>query len=213
MDKDIVAKIRSILDQYPINEDQIRSLMILLRKRMELMAEAEKVQCATLNLFCNWVAHTRITQSQTGLKTLRRINDTLVSVKDSTDIKRVQLEMSEAIGFDILRVELLQLLDNLDVKHRLADKRIWAEFLANIIEIIRDVPLSFPQIAKLKGPALKIYAGIAKNPIKPGAGVVQMTISKVNYDAFGTKGIGDMLCLLVKTEDTTTIVVPLIIEV
>lgn len=212
MEKDIVAKIRSILDQYSINEDQIRSLMILLRKRMELMPEVEKMGYATLNLFCNWVAHTRITQSLTGLKTLRRINDALVSVKDSTDTKRVQLKMSEAIGFMILRAELLQLLDKLVVKHRLVDKKVWAELLANIIEIIRDVPLSFPPIAKLKGPARKIYAGIAKNPIKPGAGVVQMTISKIDYNAFGVKGPGELLCLLIKMEDTTTIVVPLIIE-
>ncbi|MFH1070066.1 MAG: hypothetical protein V1794_10655 [Candidatus Glassbacteria bacterium] len=214
MEKNIIEKIQSILNQETdISEDQTRSLMILLRKCMELMSEAEKTQYATLNLFCNWSAHIAITQSITGLRTLRCINDALVRVKDYTDLEQIQSEMSEAIGFNKLLSEFIQLFDELGLKHQFTDKRVWGKILGNIIEIIRDVPLSFPTITKLKKTALKIYTEIAKNPIKPGAGVVLIKISKIDYSALGVKNSGEILCLLITTEDTIKIVIPLVIKI
>lgn len=213
MKRDLGYKINRILEHNHIDEDQTRSLIILVRKHMELMPDVDKADYATLNLFCNWSAHTIIDQSQPGLRTLSRINDVLVRVKDSTDVSQIQKRISEAIGFNVLRREFISFLGILGVKHRFSDKGVWAEFLSNIIEIIRDVPLSFPPIAKLKAPAVKIYAGIAKNPIKARAGVIRIMISKIDFDTLEAKGLGQKFCILIQTEAGPTIVVPLIIEV
>ena len=78
-----------------------------------------------------------------------------------------------------------------------------------MIEIIRDVPLAFPAVTKLKPASQKIYNEIVQNPVKPGAGVVSIKLSNVDYDALGVKGIGQPLCLLMLLEDSTRIVVPL----
>lgn len=191
-----------------ISEDEVRSLMILLRKQLELSDDNERSQYSTVNLFCNWCAHTEITQSLSGLRILGRINDVLVKVKTShTDEVRNQL--SQEVGFDIFHSELILFLDKLGIRHQLSEMKNWEPFLAHIIEIIRDVPLAFPSVGKLSKSARKIYEKIVQNPIKPGAGVILITLSKVDYGSLGVKGLGEIMCLLMHTEDTTTIVVPL----
>ena len=211
MKNNIEEKIKNLLSQASntnISEDQVRSLMILLRKRFELMPEIDKPHYSTMNLFCNWCAHTEITQSMAGLKTLARINDVLVKVKNSS-INVVQKEMSEAIGFGILRSELIAFLNLIGVTHNLSDKKVFIALVEQLIEIIRDVPLKFPPISKLNKQSIKIYNRIIQNPIKPGAGVILITLSRIDYGALGVKGLGELLCLLVKTEDTTTVVIPI----
>lgn len=213
MEKDLITKIQNLLNQGSrISEDEVRSLMILIRKRLELEPEPSRVQYSTLNLFCNWAAHTEITQSLTGLRVLGRINDALVRVKGSTDLKKIQMEIARAIGFNTLYSEIVLFFKNVGVTHSLSDKTIWGVILGHLIEIIRDVPLAFPTVGQLKGAAQKIYKQIAQNPIKPGAGAILIKLSMVNYDRLGAKGLGDIMCLLVRTEDTTTVVVPLKVE-
>ena len=93
-----------------------------------------------------------------------------------------------------------------------SDRRVWAVFLGHLIEIVRDVPLTFPPISSLKKGARNIYDRIVHNPIKPGAGVISMKLSMVDYDKLGAKGFGEQLCIVVRTEDNITIIVPLKIE-
>lgn len=211
--EDIKIKIQSSLNHgTKITEDQIRSLMILVRKQLELMTDSDRLQFLTLNLFCNWCAHVEITQSNIGLRILAKINDTLVRVKNSkTD--QILTEMSKAIGFEVLRSELCTFLDIIEVSHRLDYKAEWSAFLSHLLEVIRDVPLAFPPISELNNGAKKIYQKIIQNPIKAGAGVIRVVISKVDYGALGVEGAGELWCLLVQTEDTTTIVVPLRISI
>ena len=135
MEKDLLIKIENLLDgDCRVSEDQVRSLMILVRKRLELEPEPNKTRYSTLNLFCNWAAHTKITQSMTGLKILARINDALVTMKNSTGME-VQTEMSRAIGFDVLHSEFVLFLQNVGVSHKLSEKQIWAAFLGHLIVV------------------------------------------------------------------------------
>jgi len=73
--------------------------------------------------------------------------------------------------------------------------------------------LSFPKLSALDKTKRKVYDHISRNAIKPGAGVISTQISNVDYDALGAKDIGERMCLLIRMEDTTTIVVPLEIDV
>jgi hypothetical protein len=68
-------------------------------------------------------------------------------------------------------------------------------------------------LSKLDESKQKIYNKIAKNPIKPGAGVISIKISKIDNTAFGMKEKGEIMCLIIRTEDTTTTIIPLLIDV
>ena len=211
--KDVMTAEISDLIKFGVSVDKhrTRSLMILVRKQLELMSETDRAKFATLNLFCNWCAHTEITQSQAGLKTLARINDSLVRVK-TADTEQVQKELTDAIGFNNLRSELVLFLTEIQATETITSNEVWANFLDNLVSIIEDVPLGFPPLTSLKPQAQKIYNQIAKNPIKPGAGVINIVLSKVNYGNLGVPQGKEMMCLLVKTEDTTTLVVPLLVH-
>jgi len=206
---DLVEKIQRLVNLgSQISEDQVRSLMILIRKQLELLDENERSKYSTINLFCNWCAHTEITQSLVGLRLLGQINDALVKVKTSPN-DEVRKELSQAVGFGSFYSELILFLEKLDIKHQLSDQNNWRQFLTHIIEIIRDVPLAFPSIDKLNNNSRKIYEKVIQNPIKPGSGVILITLSKVDYSRHGAKGLGEILCLLIKTENAITIVVPM----
>jgi len=214
MEDDLIRKIKkTVAKKTNLEEADVRSLMILIRKLLDKMSPSDQQLFLITRLFCNWVAHVEITNSNTGLRILAEINDTFVNVKSSTDTKEIQTKLSSAIGYPALRKELKSFFDRIGVDDALlSDNNIWAIFIINLMEIIRDVPLSFPQLSKLDATKQRIYNQIAQNPIKPGAGVISIQISRINYDALGAKGAGDVMCLLIRTEDTTTTVIPLLID-
>ena len=215
MEDDLIKKISAtITKSKKIKEVDVRSLMILIRKLLDKMPKPDKDSYLIIRLFCNWVAHTEITNSNTGLRILAEINDTLVNVKKTKDMTEIQNKISQAIGYPALRKELKSFFNHIDVEDTLvSDNHVWNIFITYLIEIIRDVPLSFPPMSKLDKTKQKIYRKIAQNPIKPGAGVISIQISLIDYSALGVKDAGNKMCLLIKTEDTTTTVIPLLIDV
>lgn len=170
-----------------------------------MFAEADKVQYLTVSLFCNWSMHISLTESSNCLKILAKINDVLVRIK-SSPVNVVRREMSEAIGFGIFRSELVSLLGAIGVNHNLRDDTVFRTCRNHLIEIIRDVPIEFPPLGTLKKLVRQIYNQIIQNPIKSGAGVTSIKLSLVDY---GTTLGGEMMCLTIRLEDTTSIVVPL----
>lgn len=213
MDKDILAKINEVFQKGDrMTEHELRSVMILIRKLLELMSDQDKLPYLLLVLFCNWAAHTEITKSNTGLRLLAKVNDALVGSRHSGDGLQIGLRMSEALSFSDLRKELVEFLTQNGLETAIIrDDRTWATcFLAHLIEVIRDVPLAFP--TQLDVAKQKIYDSIAQNALKPGAGVISLRLSRVDYDKIGAKGIGERLCVLVTMADTTTIVIPLAID-
>jgi len=214
MKNDLIEKITKIVDKNEISEDEMRSLMILIRKVLETMSESDKNDYLTLNLFCNWIAHIEISNSNTGLRILAKINDTLVDTRHSGDGTAIGIKMSEVL-FVGLRRELKAFFSNIKVKEALIeDNKLWGTvFVIQLLETIKDVPLSFPSIKDFDPTKMKIYEKIAQNAIKPGAGVISIWTSNVDFAALGMKAWGERLCLHIKTEDTTTIVVPMAIDV
>jgi len=211
---DLITKIKETVSKNEaLEEPDVRTLMILVRKLLDLMNQSDQQTFLISRLFANWAVHIEITQSNTGLRILSAINDALVKYK-SADTETMRAGISEEIGFSALRKEMKLFLDNNGIEDTIvSDNHVWAVFVNHLIEIIRDVPLSFPPISDLDGTKRKIYDQIALNPIKPGAGVVAIQISVVDYDSLGAKDTGEIMCLVIRTEDTTTIVVPLEIDV
>ena len=214
VENDLVTKIRKTASkEEALEEMDVRTLMILVRKLLDKMPPSDQQSFLIIRLFANWSVHVEITQSNTGLRILSAINDGLVIFKSAhTDILRRGL--SQEIGFPALRREMKLFFSNLGIDNTVvSDNHIWAVFVVHLIEIIRDVPLSFPKVSALDKTKRKVYDHISRNAIKPGAGVISIQISNVDYDALGAKNIGEKMCLLIMMEDTTTIVVPLEIDV
>lgn len=215
MEKDLIKKIRTFVAQKEhIDEANVRSFMILARKLLDTMSKADQNSFLILRLFCNWVAYIEITNSNTDLRILAEVNDALVDIKDSRDSIAMQTIISQALGYPALRKELKLFLNKIGADNILAiDNNIWSVFIDNLIEIIRDVPLSFPELSKLDATKKAIYDKIAKNPIKPGAGVISIQISRIDYSALGIKDVKEIMCLLIRMENITTIVIPLLIDI
>jgi len=218
MEKDLEAKIKAILEKGSnISEDEVRSLMVLIRKRLELMVDSEKEKYLVLNLFCNWCAHTKIDKSNTGLRIIARVNDALVAAKDSNDTQEIQLRISKAMGYVSLRKEMALFLKNIGLmgclKVENIENDLWFHFLDYLFEIIRDVPIAFPSLGSLDKNKQKIYNQIALNAIGPGGGVVSMKIIKIDYSKTGAKDAGEWLSLHIKLENTTNIIIPLLLDV
>jgi len=214
VESDLIVKMRKTVSKNEaLEEADVRSLMILARKLLDLMPASDYQLFLIIRLFANWAVHVEITQSNSGLRLLSAINDALFSYK-SADTDSMRAGISKEIGFSALRKEMKQFFGHFGIDDTIASNdRVWAVFVTHLIEIIRDVPLSFPPISALDKTKRKIYDKIARNSIKPGAGVVAIQISMVDYDSRGAKGIGERMCLIIRLEDTTTIVVPLIIDV
>jgi hypothetical protein len=214
VENDLITKIRNAVSKKEaLEEPDVRSLMIIMRKLLDQMPPSDQQSFLILRLFANWAVHIEITQSNTGLRILSAINDALVTFK-SADTDALRIGISKAIGFSALRKEMKLLLSQAAIDDTVvSDNRIWAIFISHLIEIVRDVPLSFPPVSALDRSKRRIYDQIARNPIKPGAGVVAIQISIVDYDELGAENIGKIMCLVIRTEDTTTIVVPLSTDV
>lgn len=207
---EMIEKIRDMLTKKDAMEEaDVRTLMILIRKLLDLIPQSDQQQFLIIRLFANWSVHTQITRSNTGLRILSAINDALVTFK-SADTNALITAISNEIGFSALRKEMKLFFDLNGIDDSMvSDNHLWAVFVNHLIEIILDVPLSFPPISGLKKTERKIYDQIARNPIKPGAGVIAIKISNVDYNEFGAKGIGKIMCIVIRTEDTTTTFVPL----
>jgi hypothetical protein len=214
VENDLVVKIKHTVSKNEhLEEADVRSLMVLMRKLLDQMPPPDQQSFLIIRLFANWSVHVAITKSNTGLRILSSINDALVTFK-SADTDKLRASISSEIGFPALRTEMKQFLDRFGVDHTIViDNKMWAFLVMHLIEIISDVPLSFPPISTLNHTERRIYDQIARNPIKPGAGVVAIQISLVDYAALGAKNAGKRMCLVIKTEDTTTIFIPLLIDV
>lgn len=218
MEKDLEIKIKSHLEIGPkISESEVRSLMTLISKRLELMVDVEKQNYLTLSLFCNWCKHTKIDQSNTGLRIIAKVNDALVEGKDYQDNSKIELKISQAIGYVSLRRGLILFLNSIgfDGYFEVSPEgnNFWGHFLTHLFEIIRDVPIVFPSIASLDKTKQKIYNQIARSAIRPGAGVIGMKITKVDYSKMGMKNMGELISLHIKLENTTNVIVPLLFDV
>ncbi len=214
VENDLIIKIKETVSKKErLEEPDVRSLMILARKLLDQMPQPDQQSFLIIRLFANWAVHNEITQSNTGLRILSAINDALVKFK-SVDTDTLRIGISQEIGFSALRREMKLFFGHICIDDTIiSDNNVWAVFVNHLIEIIRDVPLSFPHLSSLNKTKRKIYDQIARNTIKPGTGVISIQISIVDYAALGAKDLGDLMCLVIRTEATTTIVVPLIIDV
>src|SRR5437899_655804 len=203
MERDIAKKIQEIVRRNAdITETDVRLLLVHIRKRLELIP---RDRFSTLSLFCTWTLHTGITNSVPAFRLLKRVNDATKTAGTRT----VVTEVVDAIGFALLRFELKEFLDEAHISHNFTDNKVWINFHRHLLEIIRDIPIVFPPLTSLKlgSKTRQTYDQIIQNPVKPGFGVVSITLSYQDYDPLGVKA-KETLCLSVLTEDGTSILIP-----
>jgi hypothetical protein len=206
---DLVEKIyKALTGSGELSEAEVRSMMVIFRKLLDNMSEEDQQKFLVIRLFSNWALHNEIRNSITGLRILSAVNDALVKYKDSPTDDAIE-GISNEFGLIALLEELQLFLRHIGIEPSLLlNSKSWQEFISHLIEIVRDVPVIFPDLASLDKKKQKIYNEISRNPIKPGAGVIAINLSVVDYDALGAKGMGKVWCIIVTTADTTRVVVP-----
>ena len=172
---DLITKIKqTVSKKEALEETDVRSLMILMRKLLDQMQDSYQQSFLIIRLYANWAVHNEITKSNPGLRILSAINELLVTFK-SADTDILRKEISQGLGISTLRREMKLFFENIGFDDDVfSDNHIWAIFVTHLIEIIRDVPLSFPQLSALDKTKRKIYDSITHNTIKPGAGVISI---------------------------------------
>jgi hypothetical protein len=191
-----------------LSEAEVRSMMVIFRKLLDGMQGQQQQNFLITRLFANWAVHNEISNSNTGLRILSSINNALVRFKNADTDAFIE-GISSEFGLLALSNELQLLLAASGIDPNLISKKeVWGRFTEHLVEIIRDVPITFPDLATLDAKKQKIYDEISQNSIKPGAGVVAISLSIVDYDALGAKDVGKVLCIIITAADTTKIVVP-----
>ena len=127
VEDDLITKIRKTVSKNEgLEEADVRSLMILMRKLLDRMTQADQQQFLIIRLFANWAVHIEITKSNTGLRILSAINDALVTFK-SADTDKMRIGISKEIGFAALRKEMKLFLNYNAISDSLVtDNKVWA---------------------------------------------------------------------------------------
>lgn len=129
-----------------IDSNACRNILATTREVLE--ADKSKDVYTVTNLYCNWSLHNQISQSMAALRTLEAISQRCMQlIKGNMSSKQfIQYFSQEALRPNILRSELIQLCQHLNIKNFLFSKdHNWNIFLALILGDMIDKPIMFPQ--------------------------------------------------------------------
>jgi hypothetical protein len=211
MQNDIARKITTLASGgEPLSESEVSHFMTLSRKYLDHMPKEERTAYPILRFYCDWAVHITVDRSPEGLAILKRLNDTLVELAPVADNDLINKRITEIVSFRKLRGEIGQLFRQMQVPNPLeADQEKWITFAKHLIEIIRDCPLVFSEkVIRRDSDARELYESIAANPLKPGCWVVGLAVREVDNGQF-SKDRTALICIEVKTRDTTCIVIPM----
>ena len=75
VEPDFIAKTReTVSKKEALEEADVRSLMILIRKLLDLMHQSDQQSFLITRLFANWAVHIEITNSNIGLRISFNLN-------------------------------------------------------------------------------------------------------------------------------------------
>ncbi|WP_421865865.1 hypothetical protein [Motiliproteus sp.] len=147
METKLKNKIQCILSEIgKTNTINYQSLTPLIKYTRELLEFTQnKKRFSTLNFYCNWFLHTRLSQGVWLAKFFESINDTYHDEKARSDNNYFLSQVTSKIAFDLLRYELDHLFDESDIESKIIqDDRFWYAFLSILTDDLIDKKLTFP---------------------------------------------------------------------
>ena len=138
--KDLLS---NIVNEGRMSDSDALKLVSLTRQLLE--EKEEKSKYLTLNFYCNWCLHTKITQLETCYSMLSRITDVFLSDDGSKKVDITRL-VSELISIKQLRMEFIGLYSSSGLPRFLFEGyRNWRGFMGQIIKEVRNKPIGFPE--------------------------------------------------------------------
>ena len=132
----ILEKLNDVLLMHSIEEPTVLYLMIQIRKVLDHLGENVANRYTLLSFYCDWVAHINMDRAPA-----RRILEKL-SASLKYDVRPMDQDATEIIGFINLRKELTEFLRDNRLYTIWVDKDSWYKFRACLLEILIDCPLA-----------------------------------------------------------------------
>ncbi|KFJ43823.1 hypothetical protein IBE48_08595 [Francisella philomiragia] len=156
---------------------------------MRLIINKKKLESKynILNLYCNWILHDSITASNTALRILERLTDSMILHNAGDESKWINDSIVEGFNIHTLQQEMIFLADelNIEIVGLLKTKSYWKDFVRILIKKLIGRPLKFPDKPKYK--AKEIQDSIISKTVKSGSdanGVLSICFIKHNNSIF-----------------------------
>lgn len=164
----------------------IKSDIVNIMINFRLFLEKNKIQLQYkyLNLYCNWVVHNEISQSQTAFNILELLTDSMINHNSGKDnFKWINDAIIEGLGFHNVQSEIIEIGKRFSADFKIIENNIfWRRFGATLLKILIDRPIIFPKNI-INRKTKNIYDSICKKAKASGSlvnGVI--SIKLVEYD-------------------------------
>lgn len=190
-----------------LSESEVSHLLTLIRKVLDHAGGNLGVEYQLLRFFCDWSMHISLDRSVPGMKMMLTLNAILREWGDRPlDDEFFEL-VTRALSFDELRRQMASLFESARLSDRLTkNKKLWNNFVARLISIVRDCSLELPEHGGKKE-IREIREEIIGNPLKEGMWLTGLSLEGVDLELPAAPP-GATLCVVLRTANTTTIVVP-----
>lgn len=150
-----LSELRQLLEELPkrgaLTQDDVNSILLRIRQLFEIDRNLQN-QYPLLNLFCNWVVHTKLQDSKTIYRFLVDISKSISSaihLANGEDAREATNQFISHAG-NLLRIpqlrrDIRELLQQQGIETYLTDKKEWWDaFITLLLREIAEKPLEFP---------------------------------------------------------------------
>ncbi len=164
----------------------IKSDIVNIMINFRLFLEKNKIQSQYkyLNLYCNWVVHNEISQSQIAFNILDLLTDSMIAHNSGNEnFKWINDCIIEGLGFHNVQSEIIEIGERFSADFKIIENNMfWKIFGATLLNILMDRPIVFPENITNRR-TKNIYESICKKAKESGSlvnGVI--SIKFVEYD-------------------------------
>jgi hypothetical protein len=142
MESAIAEKLRRLLERGITTESDVVYFLVEIRKLMDLRTDLENHSAeryGSLRLYCNWVAHTDLSNSQ-AKEIVKKADAAYPKLLDGTLTETEKDDFRRVFNLDSFRAELSEFLRQYHLPC-FSDSG-WNHFLASFLNVIEDCPLA-----------------------------------------------------------------------
>lgn len=204
--------IQKIISQNSFSPNDILEILNFVYEHIDLMTLKDKGEYTVLWLFADWPHKTSLGDSFPALMVVKRLNEALGEMRSVADNKFFIDQLMDIVSFHKLKdqMENFLQLNNLPTDLTAFPYR-WKVFIAELINLIKDKPLAFPDPRNKY--IRKIYGEEIFDQARQREGVISLTITEFDTSLFAgfTSLMGKKVtCMVILTSDATKIVMPMV---
>lgn len=159
--RSIIEKLKSALHRTITTEMQVVYILVEVRKLLE--NNDQNHLFPVLNLYCNWVVHTKLSASPVADSIVRLFDELMYRRANNTLDTTLEDKAIEFFDERRLRDELRMFLESSDLpQHLCLDPSLWQGFRKRLAGVIEDVPLELRPL-RASNPTHFVESVIVKN--------------------------------------------------